>query len=142
MPPNGSRVITEWSCHSVIRGAMPDASVPSETRTPTTSTTWCGFGRGRRFTDGKLLRRKVRAATGERSEVGGAGVLLAQPAREAREQLLREAGVVEQLVEGALADLGDLEVGIGDHARVARRAVEQREVAEEPPGAEHRHLPA
>src|SRR5215204_1923767 len=107
MPPNGSRVITEWSCHSVIRGAMPDASVPSETRTPTTSTTWCGFGRGRRFTDGKLLRRKVHAATGadahaatgERSELGDAGVLLAQPASETSEELLREAGVIEQLVE-------------------------------------------
>ena len=30
--------------HSVIRGAMPEASVPSATSAPTTRTSWCGFG--------------------------------------------------------------------------------------------------
>src|SRR3954451_1473744 len=141
------------SVHSVTRGAMPDASVPRATSTPTTRTSWCGFGSFRRFTCVKLLRTgrplpfwRDSPATiagrprrmDERSQV--AGVLLAEAARQAGEQLLREAGELEQLVERPLPELGQLEVGVGDHAGVARGAVEEGEVAEEGAGAEGRHL--
>src|SRR5256885_16572089 len=129
MPPSGSRVMIESSAHSVMRGAIPDASVPRATRTPTTSTRWCGFGNGRRFTAGKLTRSTVRPRSGAPTACmtrrSGAetllqvsGVLLPETACEAGEQLLREAGMVEQGVERALADLGDLELRVGDHARV------------------------
>ena len=59
------------SAHSVIRGAMPEASVPSATSTPTTSTRWCGFGSGRRFTARKVTAHHARGDLSERSERRG-----------------------------------------------------------------------
>src|SRR6478735_11453072 len=46
----------ESSCHPVISGARPDASVPTAASTPMPSTTWCGLGTIRRqFTARKLV---------------------------------------------------------------------------------------
>src|SRR5262245_27901527 len=127
MSPNGSRDTAELSDHSVTRGAMPETIVPIATSTPTIKTMTAGLG-----SFSLLTRRKL-------PEPGPSKlpeVLLAQPTREPREQLLGEAREVEQRVERALADLGQLHVGLRDDARVARRAIEEGEVAEEPAGAE------
>ena len=124
---------------------MPDASVPSETRAPTTSTRWCGFGNGSRFTAGKLLRCATHTATGESGAnegsspscersvgrrrvsrrrahssrvIGCAHLVLVGGA--SGEELLGEAGMVERVVDRALADLGQLQFECRDDAALRR----------------------
>ena len=98
--------------------------MPSATSTPTTRTSWCGFGSLQ-----ALHRRKVTAdarcvkGSWRPARAGGA----ARPAS----SFFEKPGSSSKRVERALAELGELQLGVGDHAGVARRAVEQGEVAEE-----------
>ena len=128
---NGSRATLESSAHSVIRGAMPEAIVPSATSTPTTRTSWCGFGslqslhERKRYCGCACARRFLQVGL-----VGGG-------ARGRRAASWRSRGASSRPSNARWPTLAS-SIGVGDHARVARRPVEEGEVAEEAAGAERR----
>ena len=70
------------------------------------------------------------------------GVGLAEALGHAGEQLWAKPGLVDEAGELALAEHDELHVGVGDDGRVARRLVEEGELAEGLARAEGRDLPA
>src|SRR6516162_8663139 len=131
------------SVHWVTRGTMPEAMVPAATRMPSTSTSWLGLNGKRRtvrnYPRPLCVQGKRRAGS---RLLRGLLVVLAQPVGEAAQQLVREARhLVDHGGELALAEDGELHVGLRRDGRVAGRPVQEGQVPEEGARPERGHGP-
>ena len=140
MSPNGSRVIGESSCplgdpRSDARGQRAERDQHADDEDE--------LVRLRQLArTAELLHAAVATADFESGcDAVRVGVGLARRRARPASSFFEKPGCVEQRVERALAELRELQLGVGDDARVARRAVEQGEVAEEAARPERRPPP-